>query len=144
MTVYDFRTHEVVEEGTSLPDSLPEDTAEARAPAREDTPAASPGEVTWRDALAVWLAGLLDKQGTLLHAQPPTFRQAIARHHECAGHYKRKPLRRARIGFGWAHTVLIKAPVNYLEWATDAPLRLTIHLFLAAAVWAALILGGYL
>jgi hypothetical protein len=151
VTVYDFKTHEVVQGGTSLPDSPADDTAEARAHAREGTVPASPREVTWRDLFAVWIAArqgelrvLLDKQGTLLHAQPPTFHQAILRHHECASHYRRKPVRRARVAYGWGHTALIAAPLFYLHWATDSPLRLTIHAGLAAAVWAALILGGYL
>ena len=31
---------------------------------------------------------VLDKPGSLVHAQPPTFRQAWDRHRECAGHYE--------------------------------------------------------
>jgi hypothetical protein len=138
--VIDLRTREVVHEGTSLPDSPPENTAEVRAPAREGTPDASPREVALRDTWTVWLAarqayvkGLADKSGTLLHAQPPTFKQAIVRHHECAGHYRKKPVRVARVGYGYVHTALIKAPV-----------RLSIHVLLAVAVWVALALGGYL
>lgn len=89
-------------------------------------------------------AALLEKPGTLLHAQPPTFRQAHVRHRECAGHYGHPAASRSRAVYGYGHMLAIKAPLNYIEWATDSPLRGTIHVLLGLAVWLGLLLGGYL
>jgi hypothetical protein len=87
---------------------------------------------------------VLEKPGTLMHAQPPTFRQAQLRHHECAGHYAHPLARAPRVAYGYGHMLCIKAPLNYVEWATDSPLRGTIHALLGLAVWLGLLLGGYL
>lgn len=151
MTVTDIRTREVVGEGSSLTDPGPEDTAEARAHAREGTSPGLAGEVGRRDDFAMWLtarkaeiAALLDKPGTLLHAQPPTFRQAHDRHWECARHYGHPVLRGSRKAYGATHNVTVKPVLNYLEWATASPLALIIHVLLGLAIWLGLRLGGYL
>jgi hypothetical protein len=90
------------------------------------------------------LAGLASQPGTLLHAQPMTFRQAHARHRECAGHYQHPAAAGLRQAYGWLHMAFIKAPLNYLEWATQSPLGGLIHVLLGLGVYLALRLGGYL
>lgn len=89
-------------------------------------------------------AVLLDRPGTLLHARPPSFRDAQRRHHECAGHHAGRTLYAGRLAYGYLHMALVKAPLNYAEWATDSPLRLLIHAIVGALVFAGLLLGGYL
>jgi hypothetical protein len=89
-------------------------------------------------------AALLARPGTLAHAQPPTFHQALTRHRECSGHYRHPAVSCSRAAYGWFHTVLIKAPLNYIEWATSSPLGFLIHAVLGLAIWLGLLLGGYL
>lgn len=143
-------------EGTSSLDSPdPGSIAQVRAPARSSQvgePSTSLPEILaelplpeqGRPDLTDRLTALLDKPGTLLHARPLSFRQAYARHAECAAHYANPVAGWGRMLFGWIHLVCVKPALNYLEWATDAPLRLSIHVVLGVAVWAALLLGGYL
>lgn len=80
----------------------------------------------------------------LANAQLPTFRQAQRRHHECAGHYGHPVPRGLRLAYGYGHMTLIKPLLNYTEWATDSPLRGTIHVLLALVIWLGLLAGGYL
>jgi hypothetical protein len=89
-------------------------------------------------------AAIAGKPGTLLHAQPMTFHEAHLRHLECAGHYRHRPVRGARICYGVVHNVTVKPALNYIEWATASPLGLLIHAVLGFAVWLGLSLGGYL
>jgi hypothetical protein len=95
-------------------------------------------------AFGVWVKDLLDRPGTLLHDRPPSFREAHARHAECAAHHQSWPGYWGRMLFGYAHLVSVKPALNYLEWATNSPLRLLIHVLAGVAVWGALVLGGYL
>jgi hypothetical protein len=85
-----------------------------------------------------------EKKGTLLHAQPPTFAQALARHRQCAAHYDNRLAGGGRMLFGYVHTLTVKPALNYLEWATASPLSLVIHALIGGVVWAALLAGGYL
>jgi hypothetical protein len=123
--------------------------ARAREAARPGSPVSFPGSL---DRARLWLTQTLvpaitavaEKQGTLADSQPPTFRQARARHKECAGHYTSSPAQAQRMAYGYLHMALIKAPLNYIEWATDSELRAVIHVALGLAAWLGLLLGGYL
>jgi hypothetical protein len=120
-------------------------TAQARTHARiipAGDPSSFPSAVAGGKA-ADLIAVALDRPGTLLHARSPTFREAQRRHHECASHHG-SVVGSARLAYGYLHMVLVKAPLNYAEWATDSPLRLLIHGMLAALAFAGLLLGGYL
>jgi hypothetical protein len=133
---------EEAREGSSLAVS-PEINAEAGAHARASVtlPSALPSaaSVTARVRQAgelVSRAGaLLDKPGTLVHAQPPTFRQAHDRHRECAAYFQLPVLRFARRAWGWFHLLVIKPALNGLEWVTESPLRAVIALAIAAVIW---------
>ena len=59
-------------------------------------------------------------------------------------HYGHVVPRLLRLAYGDVHLVFVKAPLNYAEWATDSPLRGTVHVLLGLAVWLGLLLGGYL
>jgi len=100
--------------------------------------------LAWQAKAQTACAKAGEHPGTLLHAQPPTFHQAHVRHRECAGHYGHPVARMPRLAYGYVHLVFVKAPLNYAEWATDSPLRGTVHVLLGLAVWLGLLLGGYL
>jgi hypothetical protein len=91
-----------------------------------------------------WAVSLAEKKGSLAQSQPPTFAGALRRHHECAGHYDSRLAGGGRLLYGYVHTVTVKPVLNYLEWATDSPLSLIIHVLIGVAVWRLLLLGGYL
>jgi hypothetical protein len=120
----------------------PEITAHARACPREDTPSAAPlpsKEVTervrvLREHLGK-LAAYLDRPGSLVHAQPPTFARAREQHHEAAGGHNGLLLRGLRLTWGYAHLLIIKPVLNGLEWVTETPLRCFVAVALAFAVW---------
>jgi len=108
-------------------------------------PAGKPSRVRARIGKAqAARATLLEKQGTLLHSQPPTFIQAHTRHQESAAHFRNRGLAGQRMAYGWFHLTVIKPSLNYAEWATESELRLIIHVLLGLAVWLGLLLGGYL
>jgi hypothetical protein len=102
------------------------------------SPATTPREAEpgWRAKISA----ATSRPGTLPDAQPMTFRQAHARHRECAHHTGGI----FREGYGWLHMTLVKAPLNYFEWGTQTPLGLLIHILLGLAVWLGLLAGGYL
>ncbi len=102
------------------------------------SPAITPGEPEpgWRAKISA----AASRPGTLPDAQPPTFRQAHARHRECAEHTGGN----FRMAYGWLHMTLVKAPLDYAEWGTQTPLGLFIHILLGLAVWLGLLAGGYL
>jgi hypothetical protein len=120
----------------------PESTAEMRACARESVAPASPSSldaVTQRVRSAGQVASravaLLDRPGSLVHSQPPTFRQARDRHHECAGHYQALLLRLPRLAWGYVHLVVVM-PVLYLAvWLTESPARFFVAVAAAASIW---------
>jgi hypothetical protein len=99
-------------------------------------PSLAPAPGTLRVRIAVALA----RPGTLPDAQPMTFRQSHARHRECAAHTGGN----FRMAYGWWHMTLVKAPLNYVEWGTQTPLGMAIHILLGLAVWLGLLAGGYL
>jgi hypothetical protein len=156
MTLYSVPDRDEHDPEEGSPGTSPElrSTAQTHAPARSirpPAPSTSPAEAVaapefgaWLTGAVEWLTGVLDKPGTLLHAGPPSFRQAHARHVECASHHQWAVARSGRLLFGYIHLACVKPALNYLEWATDSPLRLTIHVLLGVAVWLTLLLGGYL
>jgi hypothetical protein len=80
-------------------------------------------------------AAALDRDGSLIDAQPKTFRQARAWHHECAGHYEALAMRWPRLLWGYAHLLVIKPALNFLEWVTESPARLLVAVLLGAVIW---------
>jgi hypothetical protein len=74
-------------------------------------------------------ADYLDRPGSLVHAQPPTFARAREQHHEAARRHNAPLLRGLRIAWGYSHLILIKPLLNLLEWVTETPAR-----FLAAVI----------
>lgn len=80
-------------------------------------------------------AAVLDKPGSLVHSQPPTFRQARDRHHECARHYEALILRWPRLLWGWFHLLAVKPALNLLEWVTESPARFFVSVAIAAVIW---------
>ena len=134
---------EAVREGSSPAEpEAPESNAESGACARESlTP---PGKtaltaVTERVRVAGRFASkggaLLDRPGSLIHSQPPTFKQSRDRHHECAGHYEALILRWPRLLWGYFHLLIVKPLLNGLEWVTESPLRFLVAIALAAVIW---------
>jgi hypothetical protein len=84
--------------------------------------------------LASKAAGLLDKPGALAHSQPPSFRQARDRHHECAEHFSSAVLRGARLAWGYWH-LLVKAVLNGLEWVLESPLRFAVAALIVTVIF---------
>ena len=98
----------------------------------------------WTQTLVPAITTAAEKKGTLADSQPPTFRQARARHHECAGHYTSGLARGQRLAYGYLHMATVKPALNYLEWATESELRAVMHVLLGVAVWVGLWLAGLL
>jgi hypothetical protein len=80
-------------------------------------------------------AALLDRPGSLVHSQPPTFRQARDRHHECARHYRHSAVRWPRLLWGYLHLLAIKPALNLAEWLTESPARFLVAVTVAAVIW---------
>jgi len=99
--------------------SLPLPSATALPPVTERARAAAAMAVR----AGAKAAELADRPGSLVHAQPPTFAQALARHHERAAAHQAPLLRGLRLVWGYAHVLLVKPPLNLLEWVTETPLR---------------------
>ena len=124
----------------------PESTAESRAYARRSIALPSPTAlepVTDRaraagSALALAAAraaDFLDRPGSLVHAQPPTFARARERHHEAAARHDIAPLRHLRLAWGYMHLMFVKSVLNALEWVTETPLRVLGALVLILIIW---------
>ena len=129
-----------------LSDPVPESLRrQVRARASSVTPGegSSPGVVTdsirrsWQVAslTGTFLAGMLNKPGSLIHAQPPTFAQAWDRHLECARHYEALALRWPRYWWGVVHTLVIKPALNFLEVVTASPAWLFVTCAVAFVIW---------
>ena len=80
-------------------------------------------------------AALLDRPGSLVHAQPPTFAQSRDRHHECARHYGHSAIRWPRLLWGYFHLLVIKPVLNLAEWVTESPARFFIAVAVIAVIW---------
>ena len=124
------------------PDSSPETPrGEGRTCASSVTPAslASLRAVTERvrkaGQAASRVAAVLDKPGSLVHSQPPTFRQARDRHHECARHYQAAILRGPRLLWGYFHLLVIMPVLYLVVWVTESPARFLVTAAIIAAVW---------
>jgi hypothetical protein len=81
------------------------------------------------------LAAFLDRPGSLVHAQPPTFARAREEHHEAVANYNVPLFKGMRLAYGYFHLIIIKPVLNGLEWVTKTPLRLIAALALALIVW---------
>jgi hypothetical protein len=83
-----------------------------------------------------FLAAMLNKPGTLVHSQPPTFSQAWDRHMACARHYNAGLLRWPRMWFGAVHTWVVKPVLNLLEVITASPAWAAVCAVLGVVWWA--------
>jgi hypothetical protein len=70
-----------------------------------------------------------------VHAQPPTFRQARDRHHECASHFEAALLRYPRYLWGYFHLLIIMPALYLVVWVTESPARFFVTAALAAIIW---------
>jgi hypothetical protein len=70
-----------------------------------------------------------------VHSQPPTFRQARDRHHECAGHFGTPVLRWLRLMWGYLHLLAVKPVLNLAEWVTESPARFFVAIAILAVLW---------
>jgi len=84
---------------------------------------------------AVRTLALIDKPGSLVHSQPPTFRQAWDRHLECARHYEAMLLRWPRYVWGWLHLFIVKPLLNLTEWITESPARCAVAAVIGTVIW---------
>ena len=75
------------------------------------------------------------KPGSLVHSQPPTFKQSRDRHHECARHYGHSAIRWPRLLWGYFHLLVIKPVLNLAEWVTESPARFFIAVAVIAVIW---------
>jgi hypothetical protein len=125
------------------PDAMPESLRRQARTCATSVPLPSldaPVPVTER-ARAVRLllaraADYLDRPGSLVHAQPPTFARAREQHHEAARRRAAVPLLAgARLAWGYFHLILIKPVLNFLEWVTETPLRFFAAVILCVIVW---------
>ena len=138
MTQSDEKTRE---SSAAADEHVPLPTAEARtrergsetAPASVALDAVTQGARAVRGTVASGLA-VLDRPGSLIHAQPPTFAQARERHHQCAGHYQAGLMRWPRLAWGYAHLLVIKPALNFAEWVTESPARCAVALAVIVAV----------
>jgi hypothetical protein len=80
------------------------------------------------------LAAMLDRPGSLAHAQPPTFRQARDRCHECAGHFQAGLLRWPRFAWGYLHLLVIMPALYLAVWVTESPARFIVTALIIAAI----------
>ena len=129
---------EAAREGSSLETAEPESKAESAQRARSITlPSAT--AVTQRvrqaGAVASRAAALLDNPGSLMHSQPPTFRQARDRHHECARHYGHSAVRWPRLLWGYFHLLVIMSVLYLAVWLTESPARFFVAVAAGAAIW---------
>jgi hypothetical protein len=100
----------------------------------------SPQVVTQRvlavRACVARVAAFLDRPGSLVHAQPPTFARAREQHHEAARRHDVFPvLGHLRLVWGYWHLLLVKPVLNGLEWATESPLKATGLIILFLIIW---------
>ena len=80
-------------------------------------------------------AALLDRPGSLVHSQPPTFRQAWDRQMECARHYAKVYVRWPRALWGAVHVLLVKPALNLAEWLAESPARFIVAVVILGAIW---------
>jgi len=78
---------------------------------------------------------MLNKPGSLVHAQPATFAQARDRHHECAGHFGSPLMKALRLLWGYFHLLAVKPALNLAEWITESPARCFITAAVGAVIW---------
>lgn len=121
----------------------PESTASTRACARESVAPPSPASLEAATQRARALrrilartAEFLDRPESLVHHHPPTFARARERHHEAARRHTTVPLLAGlRLSWGYFHLLVIKPVLNFLEWVTETPLRLSAVVILCVIIW---------
>jgi len=134
---------EAEREGSPLPRvQAPESNAEPRAYPRESValsslPALAPVTERARAAGAALAraAEYLDRPGSLVHARPPSLARAREFHQGAAARHGAPALRAARLLYGYLHLLLVKPSLNFLEWATETPLRLAVAVIIGLVVW---------
>lgn len=129
-------------EATALPEALrrpartcasmlPLPSATALAPITERARSAGATAVVY----GAKAAELLDRPGSLIHAQPPSFARARELHHERARRYETRAVRHLFIVYGYLHLIFVKPVLNALEWVTETPLRALGALVLILIIW---------
>lgn len=132
---------EAAREGSSLENAEPETSPESAQRAKSITPTALTASkaITQRiqagGKLLASGAALLDKPGSLVHAQPPTFRQAQDRHHECASHFEALLLKVPRYAWGYFHLLIIMPALYLVVWVTESPARFFVTAAVIAIIW---------
>jgi len=132
---------ERVTEVVQLPE-LPAGNAPAQSAQRATSLPLAPVDVAQGDAASRAREALLRfgalfaiPAGTsLLHAQPPSLRQAHDRHKEAAKHWEAGLIRWPRHLWGYGHTAF-KALLHIIEWVTESPARFIVAVLFLAACW---------
>jgi hypothetical protein len=139
---YEIADGEVREGSLPAEAEAPESNAETRAPARASValPSSVALDVVTQSARAgrkalVSGAAMLDRPGSLLHSQPPTFAQAWEHHLACARHYDALLFRWPRYVWGLVHVFVIKPALNFLELVTSSPAWFLVTAAVAAVIW---------
>lgn len=128
------------------PDALPEPLRGQARTCASSLPLPSPRppvpvteRARWAAAFAVRAgakaAELADRPGSLVHAQPPTFAQAQARHHQRALRHEAPIIRYPLFAYGYLHLIFVKCALNALEWVTETPTRLIGAAVLILIIW---------
>ena len=80
-------------------------------------------------------AEVMDRPGSLAHAQPPSLARAREMHHEAAARHEATVLRHLRLLWGYAHLIFIKTVLNGMEWVTETPLRFLVTVAVGLVVY---------
>jgi hypothetical protein len=122
----------------------PESTAETRACARASVPSASSvSRQVVTDSAQVfrhaWVSAVafLDRDDSLIDAQPMTFRQAREHHHRCGSHYGVPLIKVMRLAWGYFHLLIVKPVLNLAEWVTESPARflIAVAVYFVIRIW---------
>lgn len=90
-----------------------------------------------RAAFRFTMSGIaaIDRAGSLVDAQPPTFRQARDWHHTCARHYSAGLVRWPRLLWAYLHMLLVAPALRFAEWVTASPARAAVAAVILAVIW---------
>ena len=77
----------------------------------------------------------LDREGSLVDAQPMTFREAREHHHRCGSCYSVPLIKVMRLAWGYFHLLVIKPVLNLAEWVTESPARFFVAVIISTVIW---------
>ena len=133
--------HEEVREGSAPVFLSPEGEAESAQRARSLALPYSISRQVFTDSAQVfrhaWASAVafLDRDDSLIDAQPMTFREAREHHHRCGSHYGVPLIKGMRLAWGYFHLLLIKPVLNLAEWVTESPARLFVAVIIGTVIW---------